>query len=70
MTLSYIRKGRTVMHVHMKDAQRCGSEIEYTLMGEGELPFNEVMNALRSVNYDGFMSLEWDPKLRALHLFQ
>ncbi len=54
--------GATVQHVHMKDAVHDGDNIEYTLMGEGELPFNEVMNALRSVNYDGYMSLEWDPK--------
>ena len=53
--------GASVKHVHMKDAMHVGNELEYTLMGEGELPFNEVMNALRSVNYDGFMSLEWDP---------
>ena len=31
-------------------------------MGEGEIPIKEVMLALRSVNYDGFISLVWDPK--------
>ena len=53
--------GASVKHVHIKDAYKDGDRVEYTLMGEGNLPFNEVMNALRSVNYDGFMSLEWDP---------
>ena len=53
--------GASVKHVHMKDAVHDGDSIEYTLMGEGDLPVGEVMNALRSVNYDGFMSLEWDP---------
>ena len=30
-------------------------------MGEGKLPMQDVMNALRSVNYDGFVSLHWEP---------
>ena len=30
-------------------------------MGEGELPVGDMMLALRSVDYDGFISLEWDP---------
>ena len=31
-------------------------------MGEGTLPIAGMMDALRSVNYSGFVSLEWDPK--------
>ena len=53
--------GASVMHVHLKDAVHVDGNVEYTLMGEGELPFKDVMNALSSVNYDGFLSLEWDP---------
>ena len=30
-------------------------------VGEGALPMRELMNALGSVNYDGFISLIWDP---------
>ena len=26
----------------------------------GELPIDELIDALRSINYDGFISLEWD----------
>ena len=29
---------------------------------EGSLPVQDMMNALRSINYDGFVSLEWDPE--------
>ncbi len=53
--------GSFVKHVHMKDALHTEDGLEYTLMGEGELPIAEIMNALRSVNYDGYISLEWDP---------
>jgi fatty-acyl-CoA synthase len=34
----------------------------FKLVGEGDLPINDMMNALRSVSYDGFVSLELDPK--------
>ena len=50
--------GAYVCHVHMKDA--AGPE-GYDLVGEGTLPIPEVIDALRSVNYDGFVSIEWDP---------
>ena len=50
--------GAFVRHVHVKDATDKDS---YCLLGEGKLPMGEVMDALRSVNYSGFVSLEWDP---------
>ena len=53
--------GAYVRHVHINDAKRVGDDIEYCLLGEGELPIKDMMLALRSVNYDGFLSLVWDP---------
>ena len=53
--------GNYVKHVHIKDAQRTEDGTEFCLMGEGEMPIGDMMAALRSVNYDGFVSLEWDP---------
>ena len=53
--------GAYVRHVHIKDAERVGDDINFCLMGEGELPIEEMMLALRSVNFDGFVSLEWHP---------
>ena len=49
--------GAYVKHVHIKDADKEG----FSLVGEGELPIKEFLGALRSVNYDGFICLEWDP---------
>ena len=54
--------GAYVRHVHIKDAVKKDDTTEFCLLGEGELPINEMMNALRSVNFDEFISLEWDPK--------
>ncbi len=50
--------GAYVKHVHVKDA----ANGDFCLPGEGALPMAELMTALSSINYDGFLSLEWDPK--------
>ena len=50
--------GAYIKHVHIKDSDGKDS---YNLVGEGTLPIADIMNALRSVNYDGFISIEWDP---------
>ncbi len=54
--------GAYIKHVHIKDAIKTADGTEFCLMGEGETPISEMMQALRSVNFDGFISLEWDPK--------
>ncbi|MBR4692823.1 MAG: sugar phosphate isomerase/epimerase, partial [Oscillospiraceae bacterium] len=53
--------GAYVRHVHVKDSVAADGKVEHRLVGEGDLPIPDMMNALRSVNYDGFLSLEWDP---------
>ena len=53
--------GAYVRHVHINDYRTENGEYVPELIGEGELPIEEMMNALRSINYDGFISLCWDP---------
>ena len=55
--------GAYVRHVHIKDAVASSGSTrhQYCLIGSGMLPAEDMMRALRSVNYDGFVSLEWDP---------
>ncbi len=53
--------GSYVKLVHVADAVKEGDKTVYTLIGDGELPFEEMMNALRSINYVGFISIEWAP---------
>lgn len=53
--------GAYVKHVHIKDAAKTESGNEFCLIGEGEMPISDMMLGLRSVNFDGFVSLEWIP---------
>ncbi len=53
--------GAYIKHVHIKDSAVVDGVREYCLMGEGEMPTDVMINALASVNYDGFISLEWNP---------
>ncbi len=51
--------GSYVRHVHLRDSD---DEGVYQLIGEGSMPIGDMMRALSSVNYDGFISLEWKPE--------
>ncbi len=51
--------GNYVRHVHLRDSDEQGN---YQLIGEGTLPVEDMIRALSSVNYDGFISLEWKPQ--------
>ena len=51
--------GAYVCHVHLRDSDDTGA---YQLIGEGTMPIADVIRALSSVNYDGFISLEWKPE--------
>ena len=51
--------GSYVCHVHLRDSD---DNCAYQLIGEGTLPIDDVIRALSSVNYDGFISLEWKPE--------
>ena len=53
--------GAYVRHVHIHDFREWKGSTFPELMGEGNMPLEDLMNALRSVNYDGFISLQWDP---------
>lgn len=51
--------GAYIKHVHLRDSDDAHS---YNLIGEGNFPIKETMDALRSIDYDGFISLEWKPE--------
>ncbi|MBQ8973563.1 MAG: AMP-binding protein [Clostridia bacterium] len=53
--------GAYVRHVHLHDYRIESGAAVPELIGEGELPIQDMMNALRSVNYDGFISIQWNP---------
>ena len=51
--------GTYVKHVHLRDSD---DEGQYQLIGEGNMPIADMIRALGSINYDGFISLEWKPE--------
>ena len=50
--------GTYVKHVHLRDSD---DKDTYNLIGEGNMPVDSMIRALSSINYDGFISLEWKP---------
>ena len=48
--------GAYVRHVHMRDSD---DRDTYNLIGEGNMPVDDIMRALSSIDYDGYISLEW-----------
>ncbi|MBO4264896.1 MAG: AMP-binding protein [Clostridia bacterium] len=53
--------GAYISHIHLCDSKKSGKTLTPCLIGEGDLPVSDMMAALRSINYDGYISLEWDP---------
>ena len=52
--------GMFIKHVHIKDSVEENGKVVYKLVGEGDLPaMADYMKALRSLNYEGYISLEW-----------
>ncbi|MBP7176550.1 MAG: AMP-binding protein [Thermoclostridium sp.] len=51
--------GAYIQYVHAKDSVIEDGKISYRMMGEGDLPVGDMMRALRSINYEGYVSLEW-----------
>ena len=51
--------GGYVRHVHLRDSD---DDMNYNLIGEGTIPVQDMMNALYSIDYSGFISLEWKPE--------
>lgn len=51
--------GAYVKLVHLLDAESYGKPV---LIGEGKLPVEEMVNALASINYVGFVAIEWNPE--------
>ena len=51
--------GAYIKYVHVKDSIVVNDKIQYKMMGEGDLPIDDIMLALSSIKYDGYISLEW-----------
>jgi sugar phosphate isomerase/epimerase len=56
------RLGVAIRHVHIKDLRRDGNGWKYVLPGEGDFPLLELKAALQDLQYDRFVSFEWEKK--------
>jgi sugar phosphate isomerase/epimerase len=62
--------GPWIRHTHWKDSRiRPATEatppprnFDYVLFGTGELPVSNFLAALKTIGYDGWLSLEWEKK--------
>jgi len=54
--------GAAIRHTHIKDLRQNNGEWEHVLTGEGNFPLREQLEALKKINYDRFVSFEWEKK--------
>ena len=48
-----------IRHVHIKDGVVVEGKPCYRMLGYGDVPVNDAVQALSAAGYDGFLSLEW-----------
>lgn len=51
--------GAFIHYTHIKDSVMVDGKMEYRMMGEGDLPIDQMIQALNSINYEGYVTLEW-----------
>ncbi len=49
-----------IRHTHIKDGRMVDGQIHYTLVGKGETPIFEAVDALSKGGYKGYYSFEWE----------
>ena len=55
--------GRRLLHVHMKDARlKPDGTWQLVLLGEGEVPCQDIIRLLDREGYTGYVSAEWEKK--------
>lgn len=56
----YPKLKKYIRHSHIKDLKLVNGKEQYTLMGKGEAPIFEGIDALVKDNYKGYFSFEWE----------
>lgn len=51
-----------IRHVHIKDLRKVNNKWTPALTGEGQFPIAEIRQVLKTMNYDAFVSFEWEKK--------
>ncbi|GGE49290.1 hypothetical protein GCM10011391_30140 [Pullulanibacillus camelliae] len=59
------RLGEAIKYTHWKDSYKTQSNdrgYQLCLMGEGDCPFQRMVDQLKRMNYSGYYTLEWEKK--------
>jgi sugar phosphate isomerase/epimerase len=56
----YKKLKKYIRHTHIKDAKLVDGKVQYVLMGQGEVPIFEAIDALSKGGYKGYYSFEWE----------
>lgn len=56
----YEKLKKYIRHVHIKDGKTVEGKLQYTLLGKGESPIFEGIDALHKGGYKGYYSFEWE----------
>lgn len=51
--------GAYIRYIHVKDSISENGKIIYKMMGEGDLPLADIFDELKTIGYEGYISLEW-----------
>lgn len=58
--LAYTQLKKYIHHTHIKDAKMVEEKLQYTLLGQGEVPIFDAIDLLRNGGYKGYYSFEWE----------
>lgn len=59
---TYSRLKERIRHTHLKDSQATDNGPRYCVVGEGDVPLQEVLRLLHEGGYEGWLSFEWEKK--------
>ena len=52
--------GAYIKYIHIKDSVMDeNGEVNYRMMGDGDIPIDSFISALSSINYEGYVTFEW-----------
>jgi sugar phosphate isomerase/epimerase len=58
--MAYGKLKKFIRHTHIKDLNLVNGKEQYVLLGRGETPVFEGIDALRNGGYTGYYSFEWE----------
>ena len=52
--------GKYIRHTHLKDCIKKGTDVQYVLTGQGQVPIRKQVEELVKIGYQGSFSFEWE----------